>query len=165
MTINAAGSFTIQVQNGAGTTLSNGATLTVNSGGPTIQNISPTAATTGSFPLTINGSGFDPSTAQIVVWPQLSDFFIVCGAEQRVDHQDRESTDWASGNQCLGQLHDSSAERFRDSTIQWGDADRKLQWSDDPEHLADRSNHRIFPLDHQWKQLRSCDCADCCYRP
>ena len=67
VTINTGGTFNIQVQNGSGGALSNGATLIVNSGGPAIQNISPTAATTGSFPLTINGSGFDPSTAQIVV--------------------------------------------------------------------------------------------------
>lgn len=67
MTINTAGSFTIQVQNGSGTTLSNGATLTVNPSAPSITNISPTTVMAGTFSLTINGSNFNPSNAQIVV--------------------------------------------------------------------------------------------------
>jgi pimeloyl-ACP methyl ester carboxylesterase len=67
VTINTAGSFTIQVQNGSGTTLSNGATLTVNPAAPSISNISPTTVTAGTFSLTINGSNFNTSNAQIVV--------------------------------------------------------------------------------------------------
>ena len=63
------GTFTIQVQNGSGATLSNGQTLTATLGTPTTINISPTSVTASpnSFPLTINGSNFDPATAQIVV--------------------------------------------------------------------------------------------------
>src|ERR1051326_1471891 len=34
---------------------------------PSINNISPTTVTTGSFSLTINGSNFNTSTAQIVL--------------------------------------------------------------------------------------------------
>src|SRR6185369_11170062 len=67
VTINTAGSFTIQVQNGSGTTLSNGATLTVNPADPSISTISPTTVTAGTFSLTINGSNFNSSTARIVV--------------------------------------------------------------------------------------------------
>ena len=67
VTINTAGTFTIQVQNGSGTTLSNGATLTVQSPNPVMNSISPTTVTTGSFSLTINGGNFNTSTAQIVV--------------------------------------------------------------------------------------------------
>src|SRR5215213_3643075 len=67
VTINTAGSFTIQVQNGSGTTLSNGATLTVNPSAPSITNISPTTVMAGTFSSTINGSNFNPSNAQIVV--------------------------------------------------------------------------------------------------
>jgi hypothetical protein len=67
VTINSPGSFTIQVQNGSGTTLSNGATLTVNPATPSISIISPTTVTAGTFSLTINGSNFNTSNAQIVL--------------------------------------------------------------------------------------------------
>jgi len=67
VTINDAGSFTVQVQNGAGGALSNGASLTVNAGAPSIGTISPTTVTAGQFSLTINGSNFDPATARIVI--------------------------------------------------------------------------------------------------
>jgi pimeloyl-ACP methyl ester carboxylesterase len=67
VTINTTGSFTVQVQNGSGTTLSNGATLTVNAAAPSISNISPTTVPAGTFSLTINGSNFNTSNAQIVV--------------------------------------------------------------------------------------------------
>src|SRR5215213_392157 len=67
VTITTPGSFTIQVQNGSGTTLSNGASLTVNPPTPSISSISPTTVTAGTFSLTINGSNFNTSNAQIVV--------------------------------------------------------------------------------------------------
>jgi len=67
VTITTPGSFTIQVQNGSGTTVSNGASLTVNPATPSISSISPTTVTPGTFSLTINGSNFNTSNAHIVV--------------------------------------------------------------------------------------------------
>src|SRR4029079_7737235 len=59
------GSFTFQVRNGGSGTLSNSQTLTVNAG--VINHISPNSRSTGSFNLTINGSGFHPESVQVVL--------------------------------------------------------------------------------------------------
>lgn len=76
ITLGNAGTFTVQVQNGAGGLLSNGHTITAGeiAGGPapgpatpSISGVSPTVVTVGSFSLTISGSNFDPANAQIVV--------------------------------------------------------------------------------------------------
>ena len=65
-----AGTFTIRVQNGPGGAFSNGVTLTVNPPSttpPTITALSPTQTTVGPTILTITGTGFDPSSAHIIV--------------------------------------------------------------------------------------------------
>ncbi len=65
VTLGNTGSFTFQVRNGSSGTLSNSQTLTVNS--VVINNISPTSRATGSFNLTINGSGFNPESVLVVI--------------------------------------------------------------------------------------------------
>ena len=70
VTLNNSGSFTVTVQNGSGGATSNGVGLTVNAASPSISSISPSPnppIATQQFTLTINGSNFDPSSAQILI--------------------------------------------------------------------------------------------------
>jgi len=70
VTLNTAGTFTLQVQNGAAGPLSNAVPIVVapiTGPPPSIASLSPLSTSTGTTSLTINGSGFDPSTAQIAV--------------------------------------------------------------------------------------------------
>ncbi len=80
VTLTNPGTFTIQVRNGDTGSLSNSRTVTVAAPSspssptppspapaPSIGSLSPGSVTVGSFTLTIAGSGFDPSAAQIVI--------------------------------------------------------------------------------------------------
>ncbi len=70
-TLNTAGSYTVAVQNGSGGATSNGLSLTVGGMTPSLSSLStsPSPPVVGQqFTLTINGSNFDPGTAQILVF-------------------------------------------------------------------------------------------------
>ena len=69
VTLNNTGTFTVTVQNGSGGATSNGVGLTVNGPSPSISSISPSPnppIAGQQFTLTIYGSNFNSSTAQIL---------------------------------------------------------------------------------------------------
>ncbi len=71
VTLNTVGNYTVSVQNGPGGAISNGKILTIGGATPSLSNLStnPNPPVVGQpFTLTINGSSFDPNTAQILIF-------------------------------------------------------------------------------------------------
>ena len=129
---------------------------------PAISSISPNTVSPGTFSLTVNGSNFNTSNAQIIVTgpncPTATSCVVPNGVlNQQEQHQTCRSVDY----QHHGELYDPSAEWARWHAVEWKDSYRYNSCcAFNHQHLADKRNGRNLLAHSQWQQLQHLQCPD-----